>query len=129
MDTKVKITIITVAALLLIIIGTSIHQTLRPQKTGVLDKFESDTVKRQSQSEHKDVIRANVPIRNSRYFFPNRDKPKVKVDPTAMDEKVELAGEQDRGMPDEFAPDTGPEMKNVDELKLWDELSGENKAK
>ncbi len=103
MNTKVKITLITVAVLLFIIIGAGLYKTLNRQDSG-LEAGKFGEGKRQLRGAHKTVVRSKVVIKNHKYFFPHRNKLQKRVDPSAMDEEIELADEQNRGMPADVDP-------------------------
>ena len=122
MDTKVKITIITVAALLFIIIGTGLYQILKPQNTGTMDSAKFKKSGMPLNAGRKGGVRSKVVIKNNKYFFPNRNKPKKRVDPSDMDEEIELADDQERVMPPGSDPNFSYEMENEVEAEFMGDV-------
>ncbi len=125
MDTKVKITIITVAALLFVTIGAGLYQTLKPIDTCAVDSPGIEKSKRLFNAKRKSGIRSKVVIKNNRYFFPKKNRPKRRVDPAAMDERVELADELEREMPADFDPNTEPVPGFEEGSEFLGEVPGE----
>ena len=129
MDSKVKI-ILAVVICLILIISIGILQTLK-SGDGVGSNLNSDALNAQRTHQGGKVVRAKVPMRNAKYYYPDRSRPRKKIDPNAMDKKEEFIDEpqdmQQMSLPAGMDPNElqaqGPEA--VQELWMDDPLQQE----